>query len=237
MEVHHHPDLHHKKKHWREYFLEFLMIFLAVTMGFFAESFREHLADVSKESEYIRSVVADLKSDTTQAGAVLASLKTTRLGLDTLLDELANDTIVHNSNNGRYLWNKYMGFEDFVSNDRTIQQMKSSGTLRLIRNSAVSDAIMSYDESLRQYYNQNELMNRGLADQSIYSRLFDFIAIKKSKGAPVPLTAQGRLLLNEAYANRLTWKRGLYSNVVDLQRVLDEGRKTLAVIKEQYDIE
>jgi hypothetical protein len=34
MEVHHHPDLHHKPKPWKEYFLEFLMIFLAVTMGF-----------------------------------------------------------------------------------------------------------------------------------------------------------------------------------------------------------
>jgi hypothetical protein len=35
MEVHHHPDLQHKRKNFREYFLEFLMIFLAVTMGFF----------------------------------------------------------------------------------------------------------------------------------------------------------------------------------------------------------
>jgi hypothetical protein len=34
MEVHHHPDLHHEKKKWKEYFLEFLMIFLAVTLGF-----------------------------------------------------------------------------------------------------------------------------------------------------------------------------------------------------------
>ena len=34
MEVHHHPDLHHKRKKFKEYFLEFLMIFLAVTLGF-----------------------------------------------------------------------------------------------------------------------------------------------------------------------------------------------------------
>ena len=40
MEVHHHPDLHHKPKKWKEYFLEFLMIFLAVTMGFIAENIR-----------------------------------------------------------------------------------------------------------------------------------------------------------------------------------------------------
>jgi len=38
MEVHHHPDPHHKKKHLKEYFLEFLMIFLAVSMGFVAEN-------------------------------------------------------------------------------------------------------------------------------------------------------------------------------------------------------
>ncbi len=31
MEVYHHPDLHHKKKNFKEYFFEFLMIFLAVT--------------------------------------------------------------------------------------------------------------------------------------------------------------------------------------------------------------
>ncbi len=39
MEVHHHP--HVEKKSFKEYFLEGLMIFLAVTMGFIAvaESF------------------------------------------------------------------------------------------------------------------------------------------------------------------------------------------------------
>jgi hypothetical protein len=50
MEVHHHPDLHHRKKHWKEYFLEFLMIFLAVTLGFFAESIRENISDKEKKN-------------------------------------------------------------------------------------------------------------------------------------------------------------------------------------------
>jgi hypothetical protein len=63
MEVHHHP--HVEKKKFKEYFLEFVMIFLAVTMGFFAESYREHLRDKSKEREYIKSMVEDLKNDST----------------------------------------------------------------------------------------------------------------------------------------------------------------------------
>ena len=38
MEVHHHS--HHPKK-WKEYITEFLMLFLAVTLGFLAEYLRE----------------------------------------------------------------------------------------------------------------------------------------------------------------------------------------------------
>ena len=51
MEVHHHPDLSHKKKHVKEYFLEFLMIFVAVTLGFFAESLRENMTKKEKEKD------------------------------------------------------------------------------------------------------------------------------------------------------------------------------------------
>ena len=43
MEVHHHPDV--EKKGLKEYILEGLMIFLAVFMGFMAESLREHIGD------------------------------------------------------------------------------------------------------------------------------------------------------------------------------------------------
>ena len=63
MEVHHHPDLHHKRKHFKEYFLEFLMIFLAVTMSFFAESYREHLVNSEKERDYARGLFDDLTKD------------------------------------------------------------------------------------------------------------------------------------------------------------------------------
>ena len=65
MEVHHHPDVHHKKKKFKEYFLEFLMIFLAVTMGFFAESLREKMAVNEKGKIYITGIIKNLEDDTT----------------------------------------------------------------------------------------------------------------------------------------------------------------------------
>src|SRR5882762_7711543 len=84
MEVHHHPDLHHKPKPWKEYLLEYLMIFLAVMTGFFAESLREHIGDRSKEKEYLISLVAELKSDTAGYDGSLKRIALLRPELDSL---------------------------------------------------------------------------------------------------------------------------------------------------------
>jgi len=90
MEVHHHPDLHHKPKKWKEYFLEFLMIFLAVTLGFFAESFRESLSDRNKEKEYIESLVADLKNDQQILSNHILHVKTGISMMDSMITVLSN---------------------------------------------------------------------------------------------------------------------------------------------------
>ena len=42
------------------------MIFLAVTLGFFAENLRENISDHKKEKEFIKSLTDDLKKDTAE---------------------------------------------------------------------------------------------------------------------------------------------------------------------------
>jgi hypothetical protein len=66
MEVHHHPQLEHKPKPWKEYILEGLMIFLAVTMGFFAENIRENITNREHARQLTAQLVQDLKADTAQ---------------------------------------------------------------------------------------------------------------------------------------------------------------------------
>jgi len=64
MEVHqpHHPT--HKKK-WSEYIIEFVMLFAAVTLGFFAENVREHQVVQHKTNQNLQSVILDLRKDST----------------------------------------------------------------------------------------------------------------------------------------------------------------------------
>src|SRR5579872_7393572 len=86
MEVHHHPDVHHKRKKFKEYFFEFLMIFLAVTLGFFAENFREQISDSHHEKEYAKELYAELKDVSASAAIKLES----RLQKEKEMDYLSN---------------------------------------------------------------------------------------------------------------------------------------------------
>ncbi len=152
-----HADHLHRvpgKKIWH-YFFEFLMLFLAVFCGFMAENWREQLQEHRREKEYIYSIVQDLKSDTLQSAKILMYLRRKSEGIDSVMAALLSPKIAENSNNVYRLWTQNLDLKTFVSNDRTIQQLKNSGELRLIRNKAVSDRIMQYDQTVRNYYRQS----------------------------------------------------------------------------------
>src|SRR5438105_4362810 len=85
MEIHHHPQLEHKAKPWKEYLLEYFMIFLAVMTGFFAESLREHIGDRDREKSYMESLITDLKLDTTVLSRAAALKETRMLSIDSVL--------------------------------------------------------------------------------------------------------------------------------------------------------
>ena len=224
------------KKIWH-YFFEFLMLFLAVFCGFIAENWREQLREHRREKEFIRSIVEDIKSDTLQSNKTILQLKRIRSGIDSVLILLSSPEIFDNSNDAYRLWTKNLGLEVFVSNDRTIQQLKNSGELRLIRNKAVSDRIMKYDQTLKKYYTQSNLMYSAILDVTNYSQLFDFISLDKNKNIPVPLTEQGKKSLNQAYSHLQLWNRGLIGLISWLEEVNEEGTRLVIFIQKEYHLE
>jgi hypothetical protein len=84
MEVHHHPVEHHEKKTFKDYFLEFLMIFLAVTLGFLAENVREFITDKNHVNELALQLRQDLESDTVKVQNHIEFQKIQTKRIDTL---------------------------------------------------------------------------------------------------------------------------------------------------------
>ena len=164
-------------------------------------------------------------------------LNSIKSGIDSVLILLSSPEIIDNSNDAYSLWTKNLGLEVFVSNDRTIQQLKSSGELRLIRNKAVSDSIMEYDQTLKKYYTQSDLMYSAILDVTDYSQLFDFINLNKNPNIPVALTEQGKKSLNQAYAHLELWNRGLIGLISWLERVNEEATNLVTFIQKEYKLE
>src|SRR6185436_12504859 len=132
MEVHHHTN--HSGKKWTHYLWEFLMLFLAVFCGFLAEYQLEHKIEREKGKQYIRLFYEDLKTDTSRFSDLvnqyrikLAALETRKDCYDSLEQDIKSDDCFLNlAINSSY-------FPDFVYTDRTLQQLKNAGGLRLLK--------------------------------------------------------------------------------------------------------
>jgi hypothetical protein len=144
MEVHHHP--HIEKKNFKEYLLEGLMIFIAVTLGFFAESLREYFTNKEIERSNIESLVRNLEEDS------LSLVETVRFNemksnwvdsFVTLKGSKLPDTVFQKQ--FIYYAIKLSAAQNFISNQTVFEQMKSSGTLRLIDRTGVVDSILKYE--------------------------------------------------------------------------------------------
>ena len=147
MEVHKHPHHVTHKKKWGEYLLEFFMLFLAVFLGFLVENYREKVTDREKEKQAIESLVKCLASDTVQLNAVINSNYKVMYHLDSLAF-LKNADFTNEEVKRRFLLHSMIGFNEdwyFKTNDAALQQLKSSGILRLIRKQNISDSIFKYE--------------------------------------------------------------------------------------------
>lgn len=120
------------------------MLFLAVFCGFFAEYQLEHKIEKDREKQYIQSLVEDLATDTTSLQLVIDNFRNRDLHLDTLLTLYPFLATGYNNSLHRNL-SAISGFADFVKADRTMQQLKNSGGMRLIRNKKAADGITEYD--------------------------------------------------------------------------------------------
>jgi hypothetical protein len=145
MEVHHHPDLQHKKKNFKEYFLEFLMIFLAVTLGFFAENMRENISANKKESIDINSLFRNLTTDSAMITYQMEGNEDEINGLESMMVLIRSGKYKYEPEMLYRLAYTTRGFQVFVYSNITYEEMKSSGSFSLIRSHDIRNNLVKYN--------------------------------------------------------------------------------------------
>jgi len=190
MEVHHHPDLHHKKKNFKEYFLEFLMIFLAVTMGFFAENFREHLSEKDKAYNLTISLENDLKKDTSQLNFLIAFNRSKLYALDSLFDmtflpfDQINQQIFYRD------IQRAVHAKMFSPNNASAEEIKRAGYFHYYHTDSLADFISQYDFLKTDFTNESLLEIKIDQDEwaDIAAAVTDPVTFNKAFRPYYPLT-------------------------------------------------
>jgi len=149
MEVHHHPDLHHRKKHWKEYFLEFLMIFLAVTLGFFSETIRENISEKHREKDYIVGLINNVQNDTSNLKRIIRENDLELKGIDSLM-KISKSNFTNSSVQDSiffYALKYTFNLQIFQFNDLTLVQLRNAGGYSVIKTRNVADSIALYESN------------------------------------------------------------------------------------------
>jgi hypothetical protein len=245
MEVHHHPSVH--KKNFKEFFLEFVMIFLAVSLGFIAENMRESISNHEQEKHYVQSLINDLNEDTVTMNIVL---KENKRKIDSLIQlaHLSNSDFSKVENIVKLYSRSHMigDYSLFKSNDATMMQLKTSG-LQFIKKDHVADSIAGYDVKLKIVFAAEEIYtNATNAGLEASQQLMDLSATDDTtyfdtstgfKNVMLPLYEDNKSSLPRFF-NKIDFEIGatrLY--IMNIERVLPYAERLMAYLKKEYDIQ
>lgn len=177
MEVHHSHHPSHKKK-WKEYLLEFFMLFIAVTMGFFAENIREHKVIDHKMQENYASLIEDLSQDSAKINDLyrLRTLYEINLvKLKYMLYQYHTKQIDWPTLQDKY--NELGKIPDYITlfiNNTTFKNLQSSGLLSYVKDKSLKSKLSFYYEVMFKRLEDNNKLFDGIG-----THFFDFEMPKK----------------------------------------------------------
>jgi hypothetical protein len=254
-------EIHHKHHHdppgkhdklWKHYVLEFIMLFLAVSLGFFVENMREHYSEHNREREYMKSMVEDLKADTATLAFDLKFNETIRLGLDSLRNIIYAEGVTKNNTvliyRLMYSYGRLVGTE---LNDQTITQLRNTGGMQFIRNIDIANAISKYSLGIKSLENiSDNYKNRWLKTSDFGYAIFNrkYVLSQHTDSLTHIITAKidsaARLLTTDentliTFANHLSGCVAISSSFypINLKKQYAEAIKLIADIRKEYNFE
>ena len=151
MEVHHPHHPTHKKK-WSEYIIEFVLLFTAVTLGFFAENVRENLTNREKEKAIVESLKEDLIKDTVQLNYLINEYPNKLNYWNDSLHNLIESTTIK-GNEKKYLQalNNCTVWQYYAAGEVALSLTQSTESMNLIENKKLKKLLLEYQKNNKFY--------------------------------------------------------------------------------------
>jgi hypothetical protein len=180
-------EIHHGKverKNFREYLLEGLMIFIAVTLGFIAENLREYHNEKVNARQFLDAYKEELIQQQSLLERYKKIFQSKGIACDSLKNVFYNEEENKQLNVLERLSIIAMQNVDIPLNTSSYDQMVNSGALRYIENIALRDSMAAYKgqtEIIRNYNNRSlEIISNNTFEISKLIDLHDLVPLDTS---------------------------------------------------------
>lgn len=247
--MHIHPP-HKSGSNIKEHLLHFLMLFMAVLLGAFAENLRENYIENKKEHEYLHSLVGDLSQDTLRLNSCIEARAEKNIEATKLISLLSDDKL-ENTKDIYYFTRLMTKVESFEGVDGTLNLLSFSGGFSLIRNTEIIKEINEYLFLRKNVYNLNKteediliqfrIASSKVINSTVFSEMLNVEKNKNYKYYIKPLEKDEKLFSynKENINNLIYWtssENGNQSSNMNQMKILkNKGVKLINLIKSEIE--
>jgi len=173
------------------------MLFLAVSLGFYAENLREGILHNKEVRTHMNSLVSDLQTDILLFDSVIDRNTYGAEMADSLIELLHSD--ITNTSAAYFAARSVTANNGYsYSNSKSFDQLKTSGLLRYVTHKKLLDSIGTYYASFQWLDNQTELMRLKLSEiHKGNALLFDSYVFKEMMNLGLNSFGGRRLIINQ----------------------------------------
>lgn len=237
-----------KHKNWKAYLFEFLLLFAAVSLGFFADNLRENFSDQQQGSEYIRSFYADLQTDT----AIISGIIRHEEEKVSILNSVRPcwDSVSNNMPECVAMLARHSRVNNpFIMTERTFQQLVNVGGFRLL-NKEDADSITQYmtlyrdlQDHQQTIYQECQANLRSTSTSLIHVATMQQIhnvttndpGFKLAPNTPV-FASTDKVLINRFFNEMQTYQQVMISHVRQLKELKENQIRLLRYLNEQHGL-
>jgi hypothetical protein len=249
-----------RAKPWTRYLIEFILLFLAVFLGFLAENYRERISEEQQAKELAQSFYNELLADS----MVVHTIMIRRYQKDTALVKFKNyvlDSSLQKPSKAYALgfYRAIMINSRFSPKDVILEQLKNSGALRYFRSKEIQQLIGTLSVAIA-----NVRIGNDFELDFTHGQLIPFIIHHNDQRFFDKLTQNGSISISEGLklydagnmntlyhiSNLSEFNRESVSNMLGIYRhahigtttgfyvsYIDANKKLLAALRREYQIE
>ena len=236
-----------KKSSWKKYAMEFLMLFAAITLGFFAENQRERWGETARGVQYAQRVVEDLDLDSIRMEEVKVNYALKEQQINTLIPLMQAGLDKKPFLDSLFAYFTLPGSASlvtgisFVENLATRDELKS-GNMRLIRSDSIVRHLSVYARKEQIFMgNQTRYREKRIELLELMEEVYDMprLGLDKLEGKrPEPHLLPLDPMQLRKVANAVAHLQGILSNMESNVETIAEERRLLkrlllAYIKEK----